>query len=36
MAMAAVASDSARVGDGADMFQRGIISRVKGLAASAV
>ena len=33
MAMAAVATDSARVGDGADMLQRGIISRVNGLAA---
>jgi hypothetical protein len=33
MAMAAVAADSARVGDGADMLQRGIISRVNGLAA---
>ena len=33
MAMAAVASDSARVGDGADMLQRGIVSRVNGLAA---
>ncbi|MGC2566268.1 MAG: hypothetical protein WA488_11215, partial [Mycobacterium sp.] len=32
-AMAAVATDSARVGDGADMLQRGIISRVNGLAA---
>jgi hypothetical protein len=34
MAMAAVATDSARVGDGADMLQRGIISRVNGLAAT--
>jgi hypothetical protein len=33
MAMAAVATDSARVGDGADMLKRGIISRVNGLAA---
>ncbi len=33
MAMAAVATNSARVGDGADMLQRGIISRVNGLAA---
>ena len=33
MAMAAVATDSARVGDGADMLQRGIISRVNGIAA---
>jgi hypothetical protein len=33
MAMAAVATDSARVGDGADMLQRGIISRVNGFAA---
>lgn len=33
MAMAAVAADSARVGDGADMLQRGIISRVNELAA---
>lgn len=33
MAMAAVATDSARVGDGADMFQRGIISRVNRIAA---
>lgn len=31
--MAAVAADSALVGDGADMLQRGIISRVNGLAA---
>lgn len=34
MAMAAVAADSARVGDGADMLQRGIISRVNGFAAT--
>ena len=34
MAMAAVATNSARVGDGADMLQRGIISRVNGLAAT--
>jgi hypothetical protein len=34
MAMAAVATDSARVGDGADMLQRGIISRVNRLAAN--
>ena len=34
MAMAAVATDSARVGDAADMLQRGIISRVNGLAAT--
>ena len=33
MAMAAVATDSARVGDGADMLQRGIISCVNGIAA---
>lgn len=33
MAMAAVATDSARVGDGADMLQRGIISRVNRIAA---
>ena len=33
MAMAAVAIYSARVGDGADMLKRGIISRVNGLAA---
>ena len=33
MAMAAVATNSARVGDSADMLQRGIISRVNGLAA---
>ena len=33
MAMAAVATDSARVGDGADMLKRGIISRVNKLAA---
>ena len=33
MAMAAVATNSARVGDGADMLQRGIISRVNRLAA---
>jgi len=33
MAMAAVATDSARVGDGADMLQRGIISRVNRVAA---
>jgi len=33
MAMAAVATDSARVGDAADMLQRGIISRVNRLAA---
>ena len=33
MAMAAVATDSARVGDGADMFQRGVISRVNRIAA---
>jgi hypothetical protein len=31
--MAAVATDSARVGDGADMLQRGVISRVNKLAA---
>ena len=34
MAMAAVATDSARVGDAADMLQRGTISRVNKLAAS--
>lgn len=34
MAMAAVATDSARAGDAADMLQRGIISRVNGLAAN--
>lgn len=34
MAMAAVAADSARVGDGADMLQRGTISRVNELAAT--
>ncbi len=33
MAMAAVATDSARAGDAADMLQRGIISRVNRLAA---
>ena len=33
MAMAAVATDSARVGDAADMLERGIISRVNKLAA---
>lgn len=33
MAMAAVATDSARVGDGADMLERGIISRANGIAA---
>jgi hypothetical protein len=33
MAMAAVATDSARVGDAADMLQRGTISRVNRLAA---
>lgn len=33
MAMAAVATDSARVGDGEDMLQRGVISRVNRLAA---
>ena len=33
MAMAAVATASARVGDAADMIERGIISRVNGLAA---
>ena len=33
MAMVAVATDSARVGDGADMLKRGIISRVNKLAA---
>jgi hypothetical protein len=33
MAMAAVATDSARVGDGTDMLQRGIVSRVNSLAA---
>lgn len=33
MAMAAVATDSARAGDAEDMFQRGIISRVNKLAA---
>jgi hypothetical protein len=33
MAMAAVATDSARVGDGADTLQRGILSRVNKLAA---
>jgi hypothetical protein len=32
MAMAAVATNSARVGDAADMLKRGIISRAKGLA----
>ena len=31
--MAAVATNSARVGDSADMLQRGIISRANGLAA---
>ena len=34
MAMAAVATNSARVGDSADMLQRGIISRANGLAAT--
>ena len=34
MAMAAVATDSARVGDAADMLKRGIISRANGLAAT--
>ena len=34
MAMAAVATDSARVGDAADMLHRGTISRVNGLAAT--
>jgi hypothetical protein len=34
MAMAAVASDSARVGDAADMLKRGIISRANTLAAT--
>ena len=33
MAMAAVAADSARVGDSADMLERGIISRVNAIAA---
>jgi len=33
MAMAAVATDSARAGDAEDMFHRGIISRVNKLAA---
>ena len=34
MAMAAVAADSARVGDAADMLKRGIISRANKLAAA--
>ena len=34
MAMAAVAADSARVGDAADMLKRGIISRANKLAAT--
>jgi hypothetical protein len=34
MAMAAVLTGSARIGDGADMLRRGIISRVNALAAS--
>ncbi|WP_198283391.1 hypothetical protein [Sphingomonas sp. PAMC 26605] len=34
MAMAAVAADSARVGDAADMLERGIISRANTLAAA--
>ena len=34
MAMATVATDSARAGDAADMFHRGIISRVNKLAAT--
>ncbi|KAK3615995.1 hypothetical protein LTR56_026254 [Elasticomyces elasticus] len=33
MAMVAVATNSARVGDGSDTFRRGVISRVNGLAA---
>jgi hypothetical protein len=32
MAMAAVATDSARVGDGADLMRRGVISRANELA----
>lgn len=34
MAMAAVATDSARVGDAADMLKRGLISRANGLAST--
>ncbi len=34
MAMAAVATASARIGDGADLHERGIISRANGLAAA--
>jgi hypothetical protein len=34
MAMAAVATESARIGDGADMLRRGIISRANRLAAA--
>ena len=34
MAMAAVLSDSARIGDGADMLRRGVISRANALAAA--
>src|SRR5229473_2765207 len=34
MAMAAVATESARIGDGADMLRRGIISRANRLAAT--
>src|SRR5882672_7779447 len=34
MAMAAVLSGSARIGDGEDMLRRGVISRVNALAAS--
>src|SRR5215831_8764376 len=33
MAMAAVATTSARIGDGQDLFRRGVISRANGLAA---
>src|SRR5262245_38142227 len=34
MAMAAVMSSSARIGDGADMLRRGVISRANALAAA--
>jgi hypothetical protein len=34
MAMAAVATDSARIGDGPDLYRRGVISRANALAAA--